>query len=96
MKEIHYHIHASDGVFRMDKRALGSMLSEIVQVERVSRIEASAQGPMLIVRLEPEDIDQADPIVNILTRYGISSRRRRIPEVLHLQCHSRELDQRLE
>jgi hypothetical protein len=89
MFEARYEIADDDGVFRLDRDQLGLMLGEILKVDFIHHIDATAQGPLVIVRRALTDTDQADPVLSILARYGIVAPLGDIRSVLHHQCRPR-------
>jgi hypothetical protein len=88
MIETRYEISDDDGAFRMGRDLLGMMLAEILMVDFIHRLEATAMGPLVIVRRVAEDTDRADPVLSILARYCIAPEPERIREVRHHQCRS--------
>jgi hypothetical protein len=86
--ETRYEICDDDGVFRMPRAEGGKMLAEILMVDFIHHLEATAMGPLIIVRRSAADSDQEDPVLSILARYGIASDPQRTRRVRHHQCRS--------
>lgn len=86
--ETRYEICDDDGVFRMPRAEVGKMLAEILMMDFIYHIEATAMGPLIIVRRSVGDTDQEDPVLSILARYGIAPDPRHTRRVRHHQCRS--------
>jgi hypothetical protein len=88
MFETRYEISDDDGVFRLGRDNIGLMLGEILKLNFIHHIDATALGPLIIVRRSLEDTDQEDPVLSILARYGIVSAHLDERLVRHRQCRS--------
>jgi hypothetical protein len=86
--ETRYEICDDDGVFWMPRAEVGKMLAEILMVDFIHHLEATAMGPLIIVRRSVKDNDQEDPVLSILARYGIAPDPRHTRRVRHHQCRS--------
>jgi hypothetical protein len=86
--ETRYEICDDDGVFRMPRAEIGKMLAEILMVDFIHHIEATAMGPLIIVRRSIKDNDPEDPVLSILARYGIASDFDQTLSARHHQCRS--------